>query len=185
MTEKDRMETPKSVNQRKTLGMRRSVTKSASGRFHSPLPSTSKIEKLTESVQMLAKSAPPALRTEKSTPRDGLPSTPVNSKRHKLVNASKRLNLMESPSCEESPKSAETIDEKIQRLTNEIERKKAMIDTVEKHKIEMTNIKDCIKTWSEGGVRALELLQEKLEPRQEIESILHHLSIPSNIFNID
>lgn len=61
---------------------------------------------------------------------------------------------------------------------------KSHLEAYEKFKGEKSKLEHLIKVWHDGGVEALRLLQEEIQPQQEIEQILTHLNIPTDMFDI-
>lgn len=92
----------------------------------------------------------------------------------KQTNDSININLKS-----ESGSHIKTVDE----LKSEIAQMKIHLEKYEKYKADKCELNHLIAMWSQGGRTALEMLQEEIKPEQEIEQILTHLHLPSDVFD--
>lgn len=67
-------------------------------------------------------------------------------------------------------------------LKADIAQMKAHLEKYEKYKREKKDLECLIEKWSEGGKQAVRQLQDEIKPQQDIEQILKHLNIPTEIF---
>lgn len=189
----DKKETPKSTP-RRTLGIRRFKTKSASS-----LPNLSKCY-----IELLSSPSPHTsiIVSEAQSENTGttLNSTPINRKRlsfelHQNETANqnklaKKLNLIQSPIDANSTNSIDMVNtskktnESISDLIDDIKRLEKTIEILERHECEKQKLTIVIEKWRSGALRALQSIQSKLEPKQEYETILNHLKIPQDLFDL-
>lgn len=70
-----------------------------------------------------------------------------------------------------------------EELKLEIAQMKIHLEKYEKYQADKCELIHLIEMWSKSGHTALEMLQEEIKPEQEIEQILTHLHLPSDIFD--
>ncbi|XP_031640764.1 uncharacterized protein LOC116352363 [Contarinia nasturtii] len=71
----------------------------------------------------------------------------------------------------------------VQDVKAEISQMKKQLAAYDKYKGEEKELEGLIELWCNGGNDALQMLQEDIQPKQEIEQILTHLNLPIDIFN--
>lgn len=69
-------------------------------------------------------------------------------------------------------------------LQEEIDELKNTIATIEKYEHRKSELLGLITKWQEAGQKALEELQEKIEPKQDMKVILDHFQIDPGLFNM-
>lgn len=76
-------------------------------------------------------------------------------------------------------------DKIIKELKAENADMKHRLENYEKYRIKRKELQHLIRIWSNGGKEALKMLQEEVKPEQEMEQILTHLKLPTDIFDVD
>lgn len=79
--------------------------------------------------------------------------------------------------------SQEDIDGIIEELKAENPQLKDRLESFEKYTIEKKELQRLIKIWTNGAKEALKMIQKEVKPEQDIEQILIHLKLPTNIFD--
>lgn len=79
----------------------------------------------------------------------------------------------------------QTIKEKIRSLKEDNEAKKNELERIKKHEKDVNQLKDSVKQWKDGATEALKQLKSKLGTPQSVTSILNHLQIPLDMFDMD
>lgn len=122
-------------------------------------------------------------------------STPIVRKRNRVVEPTattdaatkvkigKKLNLSPTTSPDRVPAQVPQ-NESFADVRAEIIRIETEIDAMNKHDERKRKLNDSIDQWRSCAVQALQELQEKIEPKQSIETILDHLGIPHEMFDI-
>lgn len=82
--------------------------------------------------------------------------------------------------------SIDNLDEKeeCERLEAEISQMKKRLCKFEKYQTEKKELMQLIRLWSNGGKSALKVLQQEIQPEQDIEQIQKHLNLPMDIFDL-
>lgn len=114
-----------------------------------------------------------------------LQTTPIIDKEHQLqtnedseFNTTKRRKLSLEGNIISGGQTKE-----ISELEEEISQMKARLDKYEKYQAEKKEILQLIELWCNGGKKALSILQEEIQPEQDIEQILKHLNLPIDVFD--
>lgn len=71
-----------------------------------------------------------------------------------------------------------------ERLEAEITEMKIRLCKFEKFQTKKKELMQLIQLWSNGGNSALKVLQQEIQPEQDIEQIQKHLNIPIDIFDL-
>lgn len=80
--------------------------------------------------------------------------------------------------------SNETETNECERLEAEIAQMKIRLCKFEKYQMEKKELMQLIQLWSNGGKSALNVLQQEIQPEQDIEQIQKHLNLPIDIFDL-
>lgn len=76
-------------------------------------------------------------------------------------------------------KTENTVDD----IETDIKQMELLLQKYEKFKVQKNDLMQSIEMWKGGGRKALEILQEEIQPEQEIETILAHFNLPHNVFD--
>lgn len=105
---------------------------------------------------------------------------------HSIPSAIKRRKmLLESLIFEEENTNTADNKEIIEELITENAHLKNRLENYEKYRIKKKELQHLISIWSSGGKDALNMLREEIKPEQEIEQILMHLKLSTDVFDID
>lgn len=136
-----------------------------------------------------------------SDPSDASSSKNEDKDRHDLETPAKRRKSMsgtfhvdstetsnEKDNEKGNERKSKTIEqensvESAEELGSEIAQMKRHIEKYEKFQSEKSELKRLIAEWSRGGREALRMLQDEIQSEQNVEDILTHLHLPSDVFD--
>lgn len=83
------------------------------------------------------------------------------------------------------PSSNILMDERsIDEIQINIKQMECRLEKNEKYEKRSNELEKMIETWRTGGQAALQMLQDAINPKQELSVILKHLNLPENIFDL-
>lgn len=94
------------------------------------------------------------------------------------------MNLSPETSPERAP-APTSAKETIADVLSDIQRIEAEIEVMKSHDERKRLLNDSIDQWKASALEALKELQGKVEPKQPIATILDHLKIPHEMFDVD
>lgn len=98
----------------------------------------------------------------------------------------KRLSYADSKTSMMSPQASTSNEVTDTRSVGEMNTNNEPVKStrIEKYKNQIKELEDLIEIWRNGGERALQMLQDTMEPKQELDAILAHLHLPLDIFDV-